>query len=374
MKSLKTLLSLILVITLALVAGVGCSANEETTTDLSENTSLVADFTYSDGIGDKGFWENITALDYVELCEYSGISIPSNIYDISDESVQTEIDSILAEKTSEKQIKDRAIVDGDTVNIDYVGSVDGVEFDGGSTDGSGTAVTIGVTSYIDDFLEQLIGHTPGESFNIEVTFPEDYGNEDLNGKDAVFAITLNYIVETITPELTDNFVAENLSSSYGWNTIAEMETGIKSDLQSTAVVDYAQEYVVGNSTIKSIPESLLEYQENSMILYYQGYADSYSMDLNEFLSNYVGVSTMDELLENSKDAITENAKLNLIIQAIAEDAGISVTDDDVAAYFTEYMGTGDYSEYEETYGMPYLKSNVLKQAVLDNLVDNTVME
>lgn len=87
------------------------------------------------------------------------------------------------------------IEDGDTVNIDYVGSIDGVEFDGGNTQGQGTDLTIGSGSYIDDFEEQLIGAHPGDNVEVTVTFPEDYGNEELNGKEAVFDVTVNGIYQ-----------------------------------------------------------------------------------------------------------------------------------------------------------------------------------
>lgn len=87
------------------------------------------------------------------------------------------------------------IENGDTVNIDYVGSIDGVEFDGGNTQGQGTDLTIGSGRYIDDFEEQLIGAHPGDSVEVTVTFPEDYGNEELNGKEAVFDVTVNGIYQ-----------------------------------------------------------------------------------------------------------------------------------------------------------------------------------
>lgn len=94
-------------------------------------------------------------------------------------------------------LKDTALTveDGDTVNIDYVGTVDGVEFEGGSTQGAGADLTIGSGSYIDDFEDQLIGAHPGDKVEVNVTFPENYGNEELNGKDAVFAVTVNGIYE-----------------------------------------------------------------------------------------------------------------------------------------------------------------------------------
>lgn len=87
------------------------------------------------------------------------------------------------------------VEDGDTVNIDYVGSIDGVEFDGGTTQGMGTDLVIGSGSYIDDFEDQLIGAHPGDQVDVYVTFPEDYGVEDLNGKEALFQVTVNGIYE-----------------------------------------------------------------------------------------------------------------------------------------------------------------------------------
>lgn len=87
------------------------------------------------------------------------------------------------------------VEDGDTVNIDYVGSIDGVEFDGGNTQGNGTDLTIGSGRYIDDFEEQLIGAHPGDEVEVTVTFPDDYGNDELDGKEAVFDVTVNGIYQ-----------------------------------------------------------------------------------------------------------------------------------------------------------------------------------
>lgn len=96
--------------------------------------------------------------------------------------------------SSEKKLdttKGTVVQAGDTINLDYVGSVDGIEFEGGSTQGQGTDLTLGSGTYIDGFEEAVEGHKVGESFDIHVTFPENYGNSDLAGKDAVFNITIN---------------------------------------------------------------------------------------------------------------------------------------------------------------------------------------
>jgi len=331
-------------------------------------------FSYSYGLDKNGFWKRVKALDHVSLPKYEGITIPKDIHEISEEEIEEEIEYILSGYATENQIKDRAVKDGDTVNIDYVGSIDGVEFEGGSTNGNGTNVTIGVTNYIDDFLEQLVGHMPGETFNVEVTFPEDYGNDDLNGKDAVFVTTINYIVETVMPELTDDFVAENLASTYKWNNVAEMKEGIRKSLYDSAIRNYVKEYIVDNSTITSLPKILLKYQEEALIANYKDNAKYYNMKLNEFLSTYMGISSVDELLEKYTEQNTETANYNIIIQAIAEDCGISVTEDDLTAFFSENFGTEDFSQYKETLGLPYLKFTVLQELVLDHIIENTILE
>lgn len=159
------------------------------------------------------------------LCEYKGIVVPADEYTPTDSELESEVQSVLESYKENIKVTDRAVRDGDTVNIDYVGSVDGVEFEGGNTKGAGTDVTIGVTNYIDDFLEQLIGHKPGETFNVEVTFPDPYpNNTELSGKDAVFVTTVNHISEEKYPELTDSFVAEKFADE-GWKTVAELRAG-----------------------------------------------------------------------------------------------------------------------------------------------------
>jgi trigger factor len=372
-------LSMSLIIALFFVMA-GCSFGKPGTTATpssspsSGNDSLSESFNYSEGIDDNGFWSGVKATDYVEIKSYKGMPIPGDIHTITDETVKQQIDSILSDYVTKKKITDRAAVDGDTVNIDYVGSINGVPFEGGNTNGLGTDVTIGVTPYIDDFLEQIIGHTPGESFNVEVTFPKDYGVEELDGKDAVFAVTLNYIIESVMPELSDQFVAENLYEDYGWNTVSEMETEIHDRMQSSAISNYIQEQLFEIASVKSVPDSMLKYQENYMIQSIKDEANYYNIDFNDFLVSYIGVKSTDELLELYYETNKQNAELYLILQAIAEMENISITDNDVAEYFKEFLGIDDYSQFEESLGMPYLKLNVLDQAVLDFLQDNAVLE
>lgn len=355
-------------------APVESAAPEAAESETTAEPEAAIEFSPSDGIDAHGLWEGVTALALVELCEYQGILVPASVHGVGEEAVQEQIDALLEQFATQAQITDRAVADGDTVNIDYVGSVDGVEFDGGSTGGMGTDVTIGVTSYIDDFLEQLVGHMPGETINVEVTFPQDYGVDELNGKDAVFVTTIHYIMEYADPQLTDEFVAENLSQENGWTTVAQMREEIETSIREDAVLTYIGDYIVEHSKASSVPESMIAYQRLSLLSYYQEYATLYGMTLDEFSAAYLGYETADELAASYDEYNLQTATFQLIVQAIAEDLGLSAGEAEVTDYFARHLGVDDHSEYEAYYGAPYLTLVALEQLVMDNLVANAALE
>ena len=164
-------------------AGTAETASAETA---DAEYAYLADFSFSDAFDENGYLKGVTATDYVTLPDdYADITISADLGQVSDDDINDYIDSnVLSNFATTNEVKDRAAADGDTVNIDYVGRIDGVAFDGGDTKGSGADLTLGSGTYIDNFEDQIVGHTPGETFDVTVTFPEDYGNEDLNGKEA----------------------------------------------------------------------------------------------------------------------------------------------------------------------------------------------
>ena len=366
-KNPNRYIALLIAVALSLVFFAGCSDSTA-----SEDIDKIA-FSYSDSIEDNGFWTGIKAVDHIDMFTYSGLEIPSDVHQISDEDVQEEIDYLLETYTTTEEVTNRAIADGDTVNIDYVGSVDGIEFSGGSTDCEGAEVVAGSTDYIDDFLIQIIGHTPGETIDIEVTFPDDYDTTGLQGREAVFVTTINYIVETSIPELNDEFVETNFSESYGWTTVAEMTTGIQDNFLQYALEEYVMDYMQNEVTIVSIPDAMMDYQVNAMKAYYQSTADDYGVDLDTFLTDYVGVSGMDELIESNEADNANNAVYSLVAQAVAEDAGIFVNDEDLDDFFIANTGSSDYSYYEEELGLPYLMQLTLQQKVVDFIIENAIL-
>ena len=354
--------------------GTGDTAEVKDTADAAEND--YSDFSYSEGLKADGYFEGVRALDIVTLPDYSAIEVPASDAEVTDTEIESRLSSLLAEHQIENKITDRAVEDGDTVNIDYVGSVDGVEFEGGSTQGQGTDVTIGVTSYIDDFLEQLIGHKPGETVNVEVTFPDPYqNNTELSGKDALFVTTINYITEKVTPELTDDFVAENLTEQYGWKTADEVKTGVADQLREQKLTSFVRTWIVDNAEVGELPESHVEHQKNAMLNYYSQYASAYGVSLEDLVSQQ-GYDSIDAMVEEQKASLENAAKELLVLQAVAEDAGLTVTKDEMKAFLKDNVGASsddDVKSYVERFGEPYLMQVTLNEKVYDLLAKNAVI-
>lgn len=323
----------------------------------------LTNYSPSDGLDINGFFKDIKASDYISLPEYKGVSIPADILEANEDEVDEQIELILDEYTTYEEITERAVEDGDTVNIDYVGTIDGVAFDGGSTNGQGTDVTIGVTNYIDNFLEQLIGHFAGDRFDVYVTFPVDYGVDSLNGKEAVFDVTINALYgEEIRAEMTDT-----IANDYGFETVEELKQDIRNWLVTQNKSDFFTELIQGAELKKDVPQQVMDFIVKSDLSDYQYYADSYGVTLDEFMYSYVGYESTDVYLEYNAETYKNNARYLLAIQAIAETEGLSVTDMDVS--------DAGLSDYIESYGMPYLKQYVLQTITVPSFViDNAVAE
>ena len=321
----------------------------------TNNTNNTGTFDRSEGLDDNGYWKGITASEYVKLPDLSSIKIKQS-------EIDTHIKSFLDAYPDTKQVKDRAVKDGDTINIDFVGKIDGKEFEGGSTQGQGTDVTIGKDGFIDNMLERMVGHMPGETFDMNAKFPESYPkNPDLQNKDSVFTVTINYIVETTDTKWTNEFVNGKLSQEYGWTTTAEAEAGIKAALAEDALFD-ATEF------IKDVPESLTQYQMNSMIAYYEQLAASYQMDLAT-LVEYMGYESLDSLKDSYKQSAEKTSKFYLIYQALAEGKNFKITNSDLKEYFKANSGSEDYSQYESAFGLPYIKAMVMYEKMSKTIAD-----
>ncbi|MCL2285905.1 MAG: hypothetical protein FWC32_06000 [Firmicutes bacterium] len=387
MKSKKMLiLGILALLTLLLISACGGNSNNgngrerqhESTSESNNQTvganagvsgSADSEFFFSDGLDENGFWQGIAVLDYVELFNYQAFPIPAEVYQVSDTAIQNVIDDILSQ-AAQQRITDRPVADGDLINIDFVGSVDGVEFDGGNTFGAGTYVTAGSPEFIDDFLHQVIGHMPGSVVNVEVAFPDDYFEASLAGAEALFVTTINYIAGR--PELTDEFVFENFAHLEGIETVDDLINDIHNFFQSNAIIDYLYNYMMTQVVVRSIPDSVMRYHEQAMLQQAADQAMQFGMDLETFLSMQ-DFDTVEDFFEDNRENIQMNARLSLVLQAVAEDAGITATIDDVAQFFIENMGTDDFSMFEEMYGLPWLKQFIRNDKVIDYIRERVVV-
>lgn len=375
----------------AVLAGCGSSADSESTaetataetataeTAVDESAyAYLADFSYSQGFDENGYLKGVTALDYVTLPDdYADITIDASLGEVTDEDVTDYINnSILSNFKTTNQITDRAAALGDTVNIDYVGTIDGEEFDGGSYEGYN--LELGSGSFIDDFEDQIVGHTPGETFDVTVTFPEDYPQGDLAGKDAVFNTTLNYISETVLPELTDSWVADNLTDPMGLSDVASLQSFVKNQIafnnQYTDVYTALHDKV---SFAKELPESGKEYFRDVLLFGVYSYAQNYNVSMTDMVSSGAfgsGYTTVEEFINDMEGSINTQLEQTLLLQAIAEKQGFVCDTDTLNAEFVNQFGVRDPSNFTQVYGENYVKCQLLDSMVMQNLIDNVKYE
>ena len=345
-------------------ASSSASAGSEASVYGSASDYDYQNFTYSDGLDENGYWEGIRALDYVTLPEdYASIPVQRSDVEPTSEDVQAQIDSLLSQNSTTQDVTDRAAANGDTVNIDYAGTVDGVAFTGGTY--TGYSLTLGSGSFIDGFEDQIVGHKPGETFDVNVTFPDGYSDSTdaegnavvLSNKKAVFSVTLNYISEEILPELTDAWVEENFSSTDGVHTVEDLRAEYQKMLYQNNLNTAVMDYLLANSTFKDLPKKVTDYQVNQCLNYYYTMAQYYGYDLDSFLQAAAGYNSADDLLDAMSDSITEYAREALLYQAVAEAMDIAPTQEQIDTY----------SAYTETYGANYCTMVALMDAVSEAL-------
>jgi trigger factor len=329
-------------------------------------TTSVTDL--SAGLSADGKIQGFDAAKSLTLADYANISVPADEVAATDEEVDADIQSTLESHKEASTDAALEIKDGDEVNIDYVGTIDGVEFDGGNSNGEGYDLTIGSGSFIDDFEQQLIGHKPGENVSVEVTFPDDYDGEDVAGKDAVFAVTINSI--SVTPELTDAFVAENITEE-GVTTAEEYRNFVKNKFYEQHLKEYLTNYIIENTTVKSYPSDYLKkvrattkYNDESMLQYFSSYGMTNVWDLRDD-------SVKDELSyeKELRTRAKETAKNAMVYQAIFEDAGLTLDMEAVFAEMTEESGEEYVANMKENYGEGYLAQEEIREAVTDYLME-----
>ena len=374
----------------ALAPGAAVLAEEETAqeTDAQEETSQeTAEETTEEtgGTGETGEASeteavperpDYNALDYVTLGEYTGLTVTVDLT-VSEEEVQQEIESSIRLSGELENVEDGVVEEGDTVNIDYEGKLDGEAFEGGTD--KGYDLEIGSNTFIDGFEEGLIGTAKGETVDLPLTFPENYFSEDLAGQDVVFTVTVNEIQRV--PELTDE-LASTLSEG-AYTDAASYQDSVRQELESQRAQQRdamaSQEIltqIAASSTIESYPQEMVDYSVESTMSYYESMAEAYGMEMEEFLTAYMGL-TEEELREQAALAASQSMQTELYLKAIAEQEGIEVTEEEFQSGAQEYA---DQYGFESTdalmdyYGEGTVRISLLQDKVMDFLMENTTVE
>ena len=351
------------------VTGCGKSASssassESTSIDLGSASDYdYQNFTYSDGLDENGYWTGVKALDVVTLPEdYADIPLKKTDIEPTEDEVQSQIDNLLDQHSTTEEVTGRAAADGDTVNIDYAGSVDGVAFSGGTY--SGYSLKLGSGTFIDGFEDQIVGHNVGDTFDVKVTFPDGYSDSTdadgntlvLSGKEAVFSVTLNGISEEVLPELTDAWVDENYGTSDDLHSVEALRAFYQQQLYQSNLQTAVMDYLLANSTFGDIPKSVLDYQVTQCLNYYYTMGNYYGYDLDAFVQ-MMGYENADAMLAALADSIESYAKEALVYQAVAEAMNLAPTQAQIDAY----------SDYTDTYGANYCTMVAMMDAVTEAL-------
>ena len=312
--------------------------------------------------------------EYVTLMDYTGLPYYTEEFEVTDEEIQQEIDTALQYATEVTNVTEGVVADGDTINIAFEGKIDGELFEGGSSESYD--LTVGTTSMIDGFVEGLIGKNIGETVTLNLKFPEDYGVEDLNGKDVVFEVTINSKRESTTPEFNDEFVSEN----YGYATVDEYKEYLKETLLKqkeenldNTIKNQLWHIIVEGSELTSSPDAevasadevILGIEEN-----YKSNAESYGMEWADFLSTMMGTDEegFAEMMAEYKDSIV---KTNVVTKAIAAKEGIKFNEKEYKEMLANLLT--DNNMTEETF-QSYYNMTIEEYGEQNNWRDSFLLE
>ena len=313
----------------------------------------------------------------VTLGEYKGVSVKKETTVVSDVEVDARVEEERNKQATEIQVEDRAVAEGDTVNLDYAGTVDGVAFAGGTAQDQ--TLKIGSGSFIPGFEEQMIGMNIGEEKDLQVTFPEKYHAEELAGKAAVFHVKVNSITETQLPALDDDF-AKDISE---FDTLEEYKADIRAKLEAQAAerdnnnfTNAVIEKVLENATVE-IPEAMIERQIDSMMRDFEYRLMGNGLKLDDFLK-YTG-SDMKAFRENYRGQAEKSVKAHLVLEAIEKAEAIDATQEQIDKQLEAFAAqTGKtVEEFKASLSesdIEYFKADAIRDNCVKFLADNAKIE
>ena len=328
----------------------------------------------------KSLMDNIDPAQYIELGKYKGLEVTRLSTKVTEEDIEAEINDNIGAFLEAEEVTGRDTVEnGDIVNIDFVGKIDGEAFDGGSS--QGFDLTIGSGMFIDGFEQGLIGARVGDKLDLDLTFPENYGNDgSLSGKPVVFEVSVNSIKQK--PKITDEAVKKATDGEY--SSIKEYRKYIKETLEKNAV-QYADSamyidlwnQVVENSELKTdIPDEIIQDKLETIKKNAETYATAYGMDWDTYLSQAMGI-TEDEFLKEAGEYARQGAKESLVLAALAKAEGLELDQDEINKAMKDYVQMYNYESVQDFMNkenMAEFKEYVLMSKVQEFLAKEAVIK
>ena len=308
----------------------------------------------------------------VKLGKYEGVTVTRIETKPTEEEIEEEIKRRL-DQNGRTVTVERPIQDGDTAVIDFDGSVDGVHFDGGK--GEDYNLKIGSHSFIDNFEDQLIGHSTGDEVQVNVTFPEEYHEASLAGKPALFEVKIKEVKGREVPELDDEFVQDTTEH----DTVADYRKFIEETLEERKAAsakrsqeDEALEKIIADSEME-IPKPMLDTQVNSMINEYASSLSRSGISLDQYMQ--MTGQTVDRLRSQMEPEAERRIKSSLVLRAIADEKNIVVSDEDVDNKFEEMakpygMKGEDLKKSSQEADLKSLKDEIRMEKAIEVIMDS----
>ena len=330
------------------------------------------------GVGkDLQFTVKVFVKPDVELGEYKGLKATKYVHRVTDEEIDRRIQQDVDKSTTMADVTDRNVENGDTVNLDYAGSVDGVAFEGGTA--KGQTLEIGSGHFIPGFEEQMIGMAIGEEKDLNVKFPDEYHAENLKGKDAVFHVKVNGIQTKVVPALDDDFAADvsefNTFDEYKASIVKELNDRAQKNADTQLENSLVQQAVDASDC--DIPDAMIEDETDVMIremklrMMYQG------LQFEDYIK-YTG-QTVDQIKEMYKPEAKNRVKMQLVLEAGIKAEGIEPTEEEVEkAIADEAERAGreveDFKKSLNDRQKEYLKENAAIRKFVDLIVASAQVE
>ena len=312
----------------------------------------------------------------VKISSYKGMKIQKFEYTVKDEEVDAEVARVQDRNARKIEVTDRAAQNGDIVNIDFVGTVDGVKFDGGEAEGFD--LTLGSGQFIPGFEDQVVGMNVGDKKDVNVTFPENYQAEALKGKPAVFAVTLNKIQGKELPELTDEFIKE----ATGSETVADYKAKTRERLQAQAdrrandqTENSILEAIAANAEVE-IPQAMIEREIDGLVQKFEYQLMYQGLKLQDYL-DFLKITNAD-FRKNYAEQAEKNVKSQLIISQLIKDEKIEATEEEVDAKVAEQAASvsktaEEYKKNMDPRQFDYIRNDIIITKLFDMLKANNEM-